>query len=121
MKNEDWIQFKIDLRDRYKKFALDIINTVNELPLNTVGKVIAYQLAKSGTSSYANYRASLRGRSKDEFYSKLSICVEETDETEMWLDLIREANLLNYKSIKTFHDESLELLKIVAPLRKSMS
>lgn len=121
MKNEDWIQFKIGLRDRYKKFALDIIKTVNDMPQNTVGKVIAYQLAKSGTSSYANYRASLRGRSKAEFYSKLSICVEETDETEMWLDLIMEANLLNNQAIKTVHNESIELLKIVAPLRKNLS
>lgn len=37
---------------------------------------------------YVNYRVALRGRSKREFYSKLSIVVEETDETEAWLDLL---------------------------------
>lgn len=44
---------------------------------------------------YANYRAALRGRSKAEFFSKLSIAVEEADETEMWIDLLIESKILS--------------------------
>jgi four helix bundle protein len=66
---------------------------------------------------YANYRAALRGRSKAEFFSKLSIVVEETDETEMWLDLIISSELLVNDFIKDMYDESAELLKIVSNMR----
>ena len=66
---------------------------------------------------YANYRAALRGRSKAEFFSKLSIVVEEADETEMWLDLIISSGLLANDFLKEMHNESLELLKILASMR----
>ena len=67
--------------------CLKILELSERFPKTTKANIINYQLTKSGTSMYANYRAALRGRSKPEFFSKLSITVEEADETEMWLDL----------------------------------
>ncbi len=95
MKNDNWIQYKAEIRERLRQFALKIIDLSELLPKSTRGNVINYQVTKSGTSVYANYRAALRGRSKAEFFSKLSIAVEEADETEMWLDLIISSNLIN--------------------------
>ena len=86
----------------------------------TAGKVINYQLTKSGTSTYANYRAALRGRSKAEFYSKLSITVEEADETELWLDLLISSEIINDANILELHAESLEIVKILASMRKRL-
>ena len=119
--NADWINFKIELRDRFKRFALDIIALVRTLPYTVDSKVIAYQLMKSGTSSYANFRAAMRGRSKAEFFSKISIVVEETDESEMWLDLLIESGISANEQTKKLHTESIELLKIVAHLRKTLN
>lgn len=120
MGEKDWIKFKSDLRDRLKKFALAIIKLVQKLPKTLEAKTIANQLLRSGTSVYANYRAVLRGRSKAEFFSKLSITVEEADETEMWLDLLVESEISNNKETKDLHAESLEILKILAHLRKTI-
>ena len=64
MENKDWLVYKIEIRERLKLFALDVLKLSEMIPETTRGKVINYQLTKSGTSVYANYRAALRGRSK---------------------------------------------------------
>ncbi len=70
---------------------------------------------------YANYRAALRGRSKAEFFSKLSIAVEEADETEMWLDLLIASSILTTETVNLLHKESIELLKILSTMRRKLS
>ena len=117
---DEWGE-KIEIRDRLKLFALNMLKLSEMMPESTRGKVINYQLTKSGTSVYANFRAALRGRSKAEFYSKLSISVEEADETEMWIDLLISSGLQNNDFTKTLHKESLELLKILSSMRKKLS
>ncbi|MCK9210167.1 MAG: four helix bundle protein [Ignavibacteriaceae bacterium] len=104
-----------------KIFALNVLNLSEIIPETTRGKVINYQLTKSGTSVYANYRSALRGRSKAEFFSKLSISVEEADEAEMWIDLLISSGILNNEFIRNLHSESMELLKILSSMRKRTS
>jgi four helix bundle protein len=120
MGNEEWLEYKKQVRDRLKKFALLIIKLSGELPDHPRGKIVNYQLTKSGTSMYANYRAALRGRSKREFFAKLSIVVEEADETEMWLDLIIESKILVNELVIEMYNESLELIKILASMRRKL-
>ena len=120
-KNSDWVNFKIELRERLRLFALDIIRLVQGLQNNPESWVLGKQVLKSGSSSYANYRAALRGRSKAEFFAKLCIVVEETDETEMWLELMIASDFPNQKNIQKLHKECLSLLKIVSHLRKTLS
>jgi four helix bundle protein len=121
MEKDDWIDYKIKLRDRLKAFAINILEISASFPDNPRSRVLNYQLTKAGTSVYANYRAALRGRSKAEFFSKLSISVEEADESEMWLDLIISTKLIDNEKIKTLYAESLELIKMLSSLRKRMS
>jgi four helix bundle protein len=118
--NNDWVTFKIDLRDRYKRFALNIIALVRTLPSTVDSRIIANQLMKAGTSCYANYRAALRGRSKPEFFSKLCIVVEETDETELWLEMLIESGISDIEMTRNLRKGSTELFKIVSHLRKTM-
>lgn len=121
MSKEEWIKYKIEIRDRLRVFGLKILDLSDMLPDSTKGKVVNYQITKSGTSMYANYRAALRGRSKREFFSKLSISVEEADETEMWLDLILSAKILSGEFVEELYKESLELTKILSNMRKNLS
>ena len=65
----------------------------DSLKANKASSVITYQLVKSATSTGANYRAACRARSKKEFFSKICIVVEEADESEYWLEIIRDAGL----------------------------
>ncbi len=57
MENSEWVSYKISVRDRLKAFSLEELNLSELIPETTRGRVINYQLTKSGTSVYANYRA----------------------------------------------------------------
>jgi len=120
MDKNEWLEYKIKIRERLRLFSLNILKLSEMLDKTTRGKVVNYQITKSGTSVYANYRAALRGRSKAEFFSKLSISVEEGDETEMWLDLIISSGILTNNFVNELHKESVEILKILAKMRKNL-
>jgi four helix bundle protein len=76
------------LKHRTKQYSILILDIVERLPVSTSSKVIAHQIAKSGTSVGANYRAACRARSDREFIAKMEIVLEEADETLYWLELI---------------------------------
>jgi len=69
------------LQDRTKRFAVAVIRFYAELPQNEPGRVIGRQLLRSSASAAANYRAACRARAGADFVSKISVVVEETDET----------------------------------------
>ncbi len=96
METNNWIEYKISNSERLRLFALQILDLSKMTSRSTGRNVINYQITKPGTSAYANYRSALRERSKAEFFSKLSISVEEADETEMWLDLLISSNTINF-------------------------
>ena len=90
------------LKDRTRRFAVDVILFCESFKNNKASSVISYQIIKSATSTGANYRAACSSRSKKEFFSKICIVVEEADETEYWLEIIRETNLSNNNSDNCF-------------------
>ncbi len=83
-----------DLRKRLKQFAVDIIRLARSMPQpDTATSIVCGQFIRSGTGTAANYRAACRARSHAEFVAKLGVAVEESDETEFWLDLVLEVPL----------------------------
>ncbi len=86
-----------ELKKRTKQFALRVLKLVAALPDSIAGRAIGGQLARSGTSVGANYRAACRGRSKAEFIAKRGTCEEEADESAFWMEVIIEGNLLKQK------------------------
>lgn len=101
-----------DLKTRTKKFALEIIKIVPELPKNTAGFELGKQLIRFGTSVGANYRSSQRGRSHAEFISKFSIVQEEADESVFWLELFLDSELLTPERVNPCLKEANELTSI---------
>ena len=81
-----------ELRNRTKGFALQVVRLCRTLPRNWEIRELAKQLLRSGTSVAANYRACGRARSDKEFCSKLAVVVEEADESQLWLELLKEAH-----------------------------
>jgi four helix bundle protein len=62
-----------ELKQRTKKFGLDVIKLIELLPPSQTSKVIGNQLLRSALSVGANYRAACRARSKTDFISKVAI------------------------------------------------
>lgn len=73
-------EFSDQFKKRTKNFAISIIKLSKSFPKTDEAYIIKKQLLRSAFSVAANYRAACRGRSDAEFFSKLSIVVEEADE-----------------------------------------
>jgi len=97
------------LKTRTKLFAINVLHLCKRIPKTEENNVIKHQLAKSGTSVGANYRAACRARSQNEFISKICIVNEEADESAYWLEIIREAGILNDDSTRLLQKEANEL------------
>ncbi|UYZ64278.1 four helix bundle protein [Hymenobacter weizhouensis] len=109
------------LRSRTKQMALRTIRLFQRLPKTDEARIIGKQLLRSATSVGANYRAVCRARSKAEHYAKLCICVEETDETLYWLELLTEAGIFPEAKLATLHQDFSEVLAILTAARKTAS
>ncbi|HEX8815047.1 MAG TPA: four helix bundle protein [Terriglobales bacterium] len=101
-----------ELRLRTKRFAIRIVRLFRSLPHSPDVQVLGKQLLRSGTSVAANYRAVCRSRSKAEFVSKMSIVVEEADETVFWLELMVESGLVTMKKTEALISEANQLVAI---------
>jgi four helix bundle protein len=110
---------EIELKQRTQNFALRILRLVEVIPRTISGQVIAKQLIRSATSVGANYRAACRGRSTAEFAAKLSIVIEEADESAYWLELIMKSELLRPVLVENLYDEANQLVAIMVASRKS--
>jgi four helix bundle protein len=110
------------MKKRTKQFSADIIKFTDSLKVCKASSVITYQIIKSGTSTGANYRATCRARSQKEFFSKISIVVEEVDETEFWLELIKDTELSNDSNmLERLLKEANELVKILSKARSNIN
>ncbi|MCF6184147.1 MAG: four helix bundle protein [Bacteroidales bacterium] len=77
------IDFINEIKNRTKNVALRVIKLQAKMPNNQISWIIGKQILRSATSVAANYCAASRARSGRDFYSKLSIVIEETDENNV--------------------------------------
>ena len=108
-----------DLKKRTKNFAHRCVKLSLSLSENPLGCHIKKQLIRSSTSVAANYRAACMSQSKAGFVAKLSVVVEEIDETHFWLEFLVEENLLKKKQVTTLLEEAKELTAIFVASRKT--
>ena len=112
-------RFIENMKKRTMQFVLDIIKLYQSLPKTGEYLIIKNQFLRSGSSVGSNYRASCRARSDKEFFSKISIVVEEADETAFWMEVLIKSNLSNISETKRLLNESIELTKIFSKSRKT--
>ena len=76
-----------DLKTRTKKFAIAVLEFVDTLPRTPGAETVARQLARAGTGVTGNYRSACRARSHAEFTARMGIVADESDESELWIDV----------------------------------
>lgn len=101
-----------ELKDRTKRFAVDVIRLCRELPPTLDGRRLGQQLLDAGTSVAANYRAVCRARSRAEFIAKMGIVLEEADESLFWIELMVDAGLITKLRAEKLLKEADELTAI---------
>ncbi len=110
---------EFDLKKRTKTFTISILNLVDSLPSKSSTRIIVNQLGRSGSSVGANYRASLRARSDNEFLSKMNIVLEEADESLFWLEVLQDLNFVDNNTLKELLNEANELTAIFVTTLKN--
>jgi four helix bundle protein len=102
---------KKQLKDRTMEFAVRILKMSDAMPKTVSGRTITNQIARSGCSVAANYRAALRGKSRADFINKITTVFEEADEAAFWIELTERAGLLPPKRLIKLRIEAEELTK----------
>jgi len=108
-----------DLKDRTKQFAHRCVKFALSMPNTLLGQHIASQIIRSSTSVAANYRAANLAQSKSAFTSKLSIALEESDESHFWVQFALDEKLTTENVVESLLKEADELTRIFAASRKT--
>ena len=108
-----------ELKNRTKKFALDVIGLTETFPKTNAANTIGHQLLRSATSVGANYRSACRAQSHAHFISKISVALEEADESLYWLELAVDSGVLKRDNVDHLFKEANELIAILASSLKT--
>jgi four helix bundle protein len=101
-----------ELKERTIEFAVRVLKFADSLPNTASGRTVSNQVARSGGSIAANYRAALRGKSRADFINKITIVLEEADETELWIEIAKRRGLVSQKRVAALQIEAEELTRI---------
>jgi four helix bundle protein len=107
------------LRARTRQFALDPIELCIQLGRDDIGRLIRPQLLRAGTGVAANHRAAGQSRSRREFVARLSIVIEEADESELWLDVLETRRYGSVDLVRRLRTEASELRAIFSASRRT--
>ena len=108
------------IKQRTKSQSVTILKALETMGTGLGKSNVSNQLIRSSMSVGANYRAACRARSDKEFISKLSIVLEESDETLYWLEIIQEMNWLPSESLSPLIVEANELTAIFVSSLKTV-
>jgi four helix bundle protein len=113
-------QFLNDVERRLKLFMARSVKVCRSLPKEYDAQHFSHQLIRSSSSAAAQFRAARRGRSSKEYYAKISVSIEELDESTFWLETLILTELIPEHRLSDLIDEGYQLLKILAKSRKSV-
>lgn len=103
-----------DIAERLVNFAVKIIKLTSLLPNTAVGKHVAGQILRSGTSPGANYEEARGAESRADFVHKLGIVLKELKETRYWIRIIYLSKLIREEHTDLLIREVEELCAIIA-------
>ena len=103
-----------ELLERLIEFAARVGKVVDALPDTRMGRHVAGQLVRSGTSPAPNYDEGCAAESRADFVHKLSICLKELRESRTWIRLIIKTEMLPEHRLGELLDECTQLCNIIA-------
>ena len=103
-----------ELTDRLWSFAARVGKVVDAAPETRLGRHVAGQLVRSGTSAAPNYDEAKVAESRADFVHKVNIALKELEETNGWLKFLVKAELLPQARIEGLLDECQQLCRILA-------
>ena len=113
MENDN-VKFKNEFKKRLYNWVLRMIRFIDKLPKSSVCDVISKQLIRSGTSILANYIEANSASSKKDFINFFTHSLKSSNESKMWLTLLRDINKGDRKELEWLLNELIEIANILA-------
>jgi len=107
-------KFKIEFKKRLYTWVLRLIKCIDTLPKSSVCDVMSKQLLRSGTSILANYIEANSASSKKDFINFFTHALKSSNESKVWLTLLRDTNKGNQKELQWLINELIEIANILA-------
>ena len=101
------------LKERSYAFALRTIKLYKHLSSESREYVLSKQILRSGTSIGANITEGNRAQSKLDFVHKLAIALKEADETEYWLNLLRDSDYITASQAESLLTDCSQLQRLL--------
>ena len=101
-----------------KAFAIRIIRLYQHLTAEKKEYILSKQVLRSGTSIGANIRESLRAQSTADFQAKLQIALKEADETQYWLELLKDTDYISGKAADSLIADCEEIIRLIVSIVK---
>ena len=106
------------IKEKTYRFAIDIVNLYKKM-IKQNEFILSKQIVRSGTSIGANVEEAIAAQSRKDFISKMAIASKEARETNYWLRLIRDTDLLKDVGLVTLIHESEAIIKIITSIVKT--
>lgn len=110
----DNAKFKNEFKKRLYVWVLDLIKFIDSLPKDSVCNVMGKQLLRSGTSVLANYVEANSASSKKDFINFFTYSLKSSNESKVWLSLLKDTGKGNIENIEKLLKELIEISNIIA-------
>jgi len=101
------------LKTKSYSFALKIVRACMEMKREHKEFDMTRQLLRSGTAVGALIREAEYGQSRADFVHKLSISLKEANETDYWISLLKDSQLMTLDIYNILKDECTQLIKLL--------
>ena len=96
-----------------KQFAVDVVNLCTEIKEHRKSNVLLNQLLRSGTSIGADIHEANYASSKADFINKFQIALKECYETDYWLDLFKNTNMITLEEYHALFSQCSKIRKLL--------
>ena len=110
----DKAKFKNEFKKRLYNFVLRLIKFIDTLPKSSVNEIMGKQLLRSGTSILANYIEANSASSKKDFINFFTHSLKSSNESKVWLALLKDTSKGNKKELEWLLKELIEIVNIIA-------
>ena len=101
------------LVDLSKQFAVDVVNLCAEIKEHRKSNILLNQLLRSGTSIGANIHEANYASSTADFINKFQIALKECYETDYWLGLFYDTNMITPDEYRTLFSKCSKIRKLL--------
>ena len=111
---------KSKIEEKSFAFAKRIVNCYRFLCSEKNEYVLSKQLLRCGTSIGANVSEAQRAQSKADFYTKMTIALKESNETEYWLRLLHETDYISAEEYNSISPDINEIISMLTAITRTV-